>query len=399
MLKPYAQRLWSVMRRDPVLLTLLLIAAAYFILYYITDPVRPGGMFTGLGYQDWGSSYLGWFSYYDQGQYLRLAHTLAGFHFHELYTTYTYGVGYPLVAVPFIWLGFSKDPFVFFNFAAFIFTIYAVYKVGYRLISPFAGFLAAFGLMLATPLIKYVDQPYNSTVCLVVISVILLTFTTKVITKQRAILLGLLLGWAFAARYADVFFLGLLALAAVYRGSFKVLVKHAAYMAVAGSIILIPVLYSQYKVFGSPFRTPYVNHLGIGGVDGSDQGLKAYNIKRAPRAGLALLVSPRLAGGTDGNRGLFIDFFWAFLAIPGIIILLKKRENKVFFYTLIAVGFASTLFYLSFRASTTWSLRYGWLHYTKMFWPCLAILAAAFFDYIFVLGRSNSRSSVKPKKV
>jgi len=389
-----------VMRRDPVMLTLLITAACYFFLYYLTNPIRPGGVFpTIFGRADSSPANIGWYNFYDQGQYLREAHTLASLRFHELYQTYTYGIGYPLVAVPAIWLGFGKDPFVFFNFLAFIFAIYAIYKVAYKLISPIAGLLAGFGLLFATPLIHYTDQPWNSTVCLVVMSVVLLTLTVKTVTKKRAFILGLLVAWAFAARYVDVFFLGALALAAVYRGSFKALAKHALYIIAGGMIIMIPVLYSQYKVFGSPFRTPYVNHLGIGGVDGSDQGLRAYSLRRVPKAALALFVSPRLAGAPDGDRGLLIDFFWALLAIPGVILLLKKKNNVVFFRTLLVVGFIASVFYLSFRASTASSLKYGELHYFKMFWPCLALMAASFLDYIFVMSRQKTLDTARKKAI
>jgi energy-converting hydrogenase Eha subunit C len=384
MLKNYLRKLWGAMRRDPVLLVLLVMAAVYFFLYYATDPARPGGIFpTILGHRDSTLYNLGWYGFYDQSQYLRLAHTLAGFHLHQLKYTYTYGLGYPLVAIPAIWLGFNKDPFVFFNFAAFIFSIYAIYKVAYKLISPFAGFIAGFGLLFATPLLHYVDQPWNSTVCLVAMSVILLTLTVKKITKWHALLIGLVVGWAFAARYIDVIFLGALGLACMYRGSIKSLYKPIVYMAVGGAIFALPVFVSQYKIFGSPFRTPYVNHLGIGGVDGSDQGLKAYSAKRIPNAALAIFVSPRLAGSHDNDRGLLIDFFWALAAIPGLVLLIKKKKHVLFMYTLLATAILSALFYLSFRASTSGALKYGELHYFKMFWPCFVLLAAAFFDYVF----------------
>ena len=401
MLLTLTKQLWLKMRRDPVLLVLLLAAACYFFLYYATDPSRPGGIFpTIFGRRDSTLYNLGWYGFYDQGQYLREAHTLASLRFHELYQTYTYGIGYPLVAVPAIWLGFNKDPFVFFNFLAFIFAIYAVYKVAYKLISPMAGMLAGFGLLFATPLLHYTDQPWNSTVCLVAMSVVLLTLTVKKVTKWHALLIGFVVGWAFAARYIDVIFLGALGLMSMYRsGSLKTLFKPVIYMAVGCAIFAIPVFFSQYKIFGSPFRTPYVNHLGIGGVDGSDQGLKAYNIKRVPESALAIFVSPRLAGSHDVDRGILIDFFCALAAIPGLVILIRKKNHTLFLYTLLAVSIAASLFYLSFRASNSGALKYGTLHYFKMFWPCLVLLAVGFFDHIFVQGQRKIEStSVRTRK-
>jgi hypothetical protein len=378
-----------------MLLTLLVMAALYFILFYVSDPVRQAGLLPNwLGHAP-KSTYLGWFGYNDQGCYLRLAHTLASFNFHQLHTTFTYGIGYPIVAVPAIWLGFDRDPFVFFNFFAFILAIYAVYKVSRYLISPFAGFLAGFGLLFATPLIAYVDIPWNSTVCLVVMSAILIMLTVKRIKKWQILALGFLVAWAFSARYVDVIFLGPLALASVYRGSLKQVLKYIPYMALTAAIIVIPVMCAQYKVFGSPFRTPYVTHLGIGGVNGSDQGFAAYNIGRVPRSAVALFIGPRLAGAQDADRGLLITFFWALAAIPGVVILLRKKDNRVFFVTLLCVGFVASIFYLSFRASTPGSLKYGELHYFKMFWPPLVLLAVAFFDHIFKLSLRGRKLSSK----
>lgn len=260
MLRDKTQSSIAWLTRDPVLLILLVAAAAYFILYYVTDPVRPGGMIVSLtGYHGAPSTYLGWAGYYDQGQYLRMAHTLASLNMSELHQTYSYGVGYPLVAVPAIWLGFNKDPFVFFNFFAYVFAAFATYRTASRLISPFAGFLAGFGIVFATPLIHYVDQPWNSSVCLVVMSSILITVTSKKITKWHFLLIGLLLGWAFAARYIDMLWLGVLALASLYRGSYKILAKKSVFMVLGVFLIVTPVLYSHYKIFGSPLRTPYVN--------------------------------------------------------------------------------------------------------------------------------------------
>lgn len=383
------KQLWHRVRRDPVLLVLLIFAAAYFIFYYVTDPVRPGGMFGGLIGHSVTSEYLGWFGYYDQGQYLKLAHTLAGLNLNELHITYSYGIGYPLVAVPAIWLGINTDPFVFFNLIAFVFAAYATYITASKLLSPLAGFLAGFGLIFATPLIHYVDQPWNSTVCLLVMSVILVTLTVKNVSRWHLVLLGLLLGWAFAARYIDVLWLGVLALASLYRGSFKILAKQSLLLFVGALIFILPVLYSHDKIFGSPFRTPYVNHIGLGGVGGSDQGLQAYNLKRAPRAALALFASPRLAGSTDSDRGLLVSFFWALAAIPGAIILLKNKNTRLFFVCFIAMVLIASLFYLSFRASTPGSLKYGELHYFKMFWPGLVILAVAFFDKLIKQSRTS----------
>ncbi len=365
---------------NPALVALLLFAGAFFCLFYLTDPTRPANVFSFFGFEDYAKYPLGWWGYYDQSQYLGMAKALATFDYGGLQATYSYGLGYPVVAVPSLWLGFTKDPFVFFNFFTFIFAIFATYKAAKHFVSPFAGLLAGFGLTFATPLIAYTAQPWNSTVCLVAISTILLIATSKVPGKKIAVLAGFMVGWVFAARYVDIVWLLPLAAASMYRGSFKRLLKLGLFAAIGAALWVLPVLYSHYKFFGSPLRTPYVNHLGLGENDGSDQQLSAYKLSNVPSATLGMFVSPRLAGEEDNDRGLLITMFWILAAIPGAFIILKKPKNRWFFGTFIAATVVSYLFYLSFRASTPYSLKYGVLHYFKMFWPGLVILAVAFFD-------------------
>ena len=237
-------------------------AASYFLLYYLSDPNLPGiggAAVPGNPLSGWFGSTArsgvsaGWWAFYDQSQYLRLAHALARLDFDRLLPVYTYGIGYPLVAVPAMWLGITKDPFVFFDLFAFVFATYAVCRAAGKLISPVAGLFAGFGLVLATPLIQYVDQPWNSTVCLVVMSFLLVTLTRDVITRSRALAVGLMLGWAFAARFVDVLWLGVIAVGCVYRGSTSDVVKRLVPPALIGALVFIlPVLYLQYKALDRP---------------------------------------------------------------------------------------------------------------------------------------------------
>lgn len=396
--------LWckTCIRRDPALAALLLFAGAFFCLYYLTDPARPAGMFAFFGFQDIAKYPLGWWGYYDQSQYIGMAKALANFDQTALQATYSYGLGYPVMAVPMLWLSLDIDPFVLFNLFAFVFTIFATYKAAKHFISPFAGLLAGFGLAFATPLIAYTAQPWNSTVCLVAISTILLIATAKVPGKLLATVAGVMVGWVFAARYVDIIWLLPIAAASLYRGSFKQLLRLALFSALGAALWVLPVLYSHYVFFGSPLKTPYVNHIGLEENAGSDQQLSAYQLDNIPSAALGMFVSPRLAGQEDVDRGWLVTMFWILAAIPGAVILLRKPKNRVFFGTFIAANIAAYLFYLSFRASTPYSLKYGILHYFKMFWPGLVILAVAFFDRqlqkTIAFATHNDAPTKKPKK-
>jgi hypothetical protein len=376
-------KIGSILRRDRVLTVLLAATAAYFVVYLLSDPNLPGGAASPLSgwFNPPPSAYPGWFGGHDQGQYLNIAHTLAGLHFGQLATkqVYTYGIGYPIVGVPGIWLGFLKDPFVFFDLFAFVFVTYAVYRAGSRLISPVAGLFAAFGLVFATPLILYVDQPLNSTISMVVMAFLLLTLVADEVTRPRAFALGMMLGWSYAARFIDVVWLGVIAVACVYRDSWRDLTRRLFTPALVGLLlVVVPVLYLNYRAFGSPFSTPYVNHLRTGA--GSDQGLASYHLRQVPNSFLGIFVSPLWAGSTIFYRGLLINFFWALGAIPGFVILWRRGRRRAFLVAAGVMLIVDYVFYLSFRADGNYSLAYGVLHYFKDFWPIIALFAAGLID-------------------
>jgi hypothetical protein len=73
---------------DPVLVAIVVSSAAFFAYLYYLDAARPG-----VGTPE------GWFGYFDQGQYLRMAIDLSNFTLPAEH--FLYGPGYPAVAVPF----------------------------------------------------------------------------------------------------------------------------------------------------------------------------------------------------------------------------------------------------------------------------------------------------------
>jgi hypothetical protein len=208
-------------------------------------------------------------------------------------------------------------------------------------------------------------------------------------------LLGLMVGWSFSARYADALFLGVLALASLYRGSVKSMLKPILLMAVGVLVVVLPVFYAHDRIFGSPFKTPYVLHI-MNGTDTSDQQLTSYSIGKVPRKSVAILAGPRLLGLPDPSRGLLVDMFWSLLAIPGAYILLRKTPNKLFVATLAGFMIVVSLFYLSFRGTDVDSVEFGLLHYFKMLWPGAVIFAAAFLDH--QINKSNLLKSARTKK-
>jgi hypothetical protein len=117
---------------DPLLVVLVVAAAAYFAYLNTVETSRPGMAFP-----------KGWFGYFDQSQYLRLAHDLS--HFSLPTSPFLYGLGYPLAGVPFVWLGLDYDPWMIFDGLAFVFAATASFVVAGRLFGRVAAGIAAWG--------------------------------------------------------------------------------------------------------------------------------------------------------------------------------------------------------------------------------------------------------------
>ena len=93
-------------------------------------------------------------------------------------------------------MGLNYDPFVVFDGLTFVFVAVATYVVAKRLSggSEVIGAVAGFGLVFASPLIVYVDEPWNSTVCLLAAAVILLLGTSPRRRWWHPSVMGLMVG-------------------------------------------------------------------------------------------------------------------------------------------------------------------------------------------------------------
>jgi hypothetical protein len=349
---------------DPVLVAVVASSGAFFSYLYYLDGARPG-----VGTPE------GWFGFFDQGQYLRMAVDLSDFTLPAEH--FLYGLGYPAVAVPFLWLGLDQDPFMVFNGAAFVFVAAATYVVGRRLFSRSVGAIAAFGLVFASPLITYVVTPWNSTVSLVAAAAILLLGTSPRPRLWQAGVIGLMVGWGFAARYIDVIWLGALG-AAVLLLQGRPRPREAALLASAVALLAaLPVLYAHEKLFGSPFETPYRLHASLDGTE-TDQDLSSYDLEKVPRSGFGVFVDPFVNGVRESGTPLLASMFWALAALPGAYLAIRRSHRwRPLLVTFVLAAAAATVFYLSFRATSAGTLKFGTLHYFKMWWPGTALLAAA----------------------
>jgi hypothetical protein len=366
---------------DPLLWLLIAMSAAFYAYRYYIEPTRPG-----LG------SALGWFGYFDQGAYLVMAHDLS--HFSLPAHQFVYGLGYPVAAVPFLWLGLDYDPWMIFDGIAFVFAAGASFVVAGRLFGRIAAGIAGFGLAFATPLVFYCLTPWNSTVSLVALVSLLLLATSPTPAPWHPFLVGALVAWGFSARYADVLWLGAVGVVAALRSrSSTADLRPLVIAGLTALVLTIPVFAAHWEAFGSPFTTPYSLHTGPPGPTAgiTDEDLGAYSLSRVPRAAFGMFISPFLLGARQPGSPLLADMFWTLLALPGAVIALQRgRRFRALILVTVVSAFLGSVFYLSFRASGPGAIQFGTLHYFKLWWPVAAILAAGALVWVGQLGRQGS---------
>jgi hypothetical protein len=360
---------------DPLLAALVVSAAAYFAYRYAIEPTRPGMAFQ-----------RGWFGYFDQSQYLRMAHDLSEFRLPAGH--FLYGVGFPIVAVPFLWLGLDYDPWLLFDGTAFVFAAAATFVVAGRIFGRLAAGIAGFGLVFATPLISYCLTPWNSTVSLVALTGILLLGTSPRPAKWHPYVIGSLVAWAFAARYVDALWLGAIGAVALARSpSGRTWTRLLAAGATA-AVLATPILIAHQRAFGSPFTTPYSLHAGIGNTT-TDEQWGAYDLGRVPRSAFGMFISPFLLGAKQPGSPLLADMFWTIAAIPGAVIAFVYGRFRLLLIATVVGWIAASVFYLSFRGTGAGGIQFGTLHYFKMWWPVASILAAGAFAWVVNFGGSR----------
>jgi hypothetical protein len=289
---------------------------------------------------------------------------------------YSYGLGYPLLGVPTMFLGMRSDPFALPDALIFAADIVIVVVLGTRLRTLVFGLAAAAALAFATPLLAFTVLPWNTSVTTLAILVALLVATDPDDHPVgHAVALGVAVGMCFAARYVDAVF------PAAIGGIGLLLRRPRAVRPLLGAAALAlalaaPVLWSQAVVFGNPLTTPYEHHVRAG-TNASDQSLGAFDPGRAPRSFVEDFVTGEYNGVRTQGAPLLAVFPWAVFAPVGLFALVRERRPGRRVYAVAAgVSVVGSLFYLSFWAGTGRDLVFYNLRYFVMWVPLWTLLSA-----------------------
>lgn len=304
---------------------------------------------------------------------------------------YSYGLGYPLLAVPTTFLGMDTDPFALPDAMIFAAEMVIVVVLGSRLRSLSFGLGAAAALAFATPLLAFTVVPWNTTVTTLAILVALLVATDPDDHPVgHAVVLGIAVGMCFAARYVDALFpaaIGGIGLLTRRPRAVRPLLGAAA----LALTIAAPVLWSQEVVFGNPLTTPYGHH-SRADTNATDQSLGAFDPGRAPRSFLEDFVTGEYDGVRTQGAPMLATFPWAVFAPVGLFALVRERRPGRRLYAIAAgSSVVGSTFYLSFWAGTGRDLVFYNLRYFVMWVPLWTLLSV--YGVVFSLEHVWHRST------
>jgi len=370
----------------PALTVTGVVALGLFAYAHAIHPARPGAL-----------NPPGWYGFFDQSHYLDLARDLAA---GQLPTPpdYIYGLGYPILAAPFVKLRSGGDAFLAVDALAFVATMVMVVALGRRLRSTAFGVASAAVLVVATPLLDTVVVPWNTTVTVVAVLCALVVATSSdALRWPHGLALGLAVGLAFAARYVDAAFPALIGGAALLHAGRPAWRAWLAAGLTALSIAAL-VLASQAAVLGSPWKSPYSQQPGKAGAGTNQQTLANFEFERVPRNFVEVFVTGKSEGQRQTVDPLGRQFIWAILAPLGAVAL-GRRRHPLFgpFAVALATSVIGTVFYLSYPGSRGDHLIYGNIHYWKAWFPLWGLLAAYGFLALtdrLPAGPSRSRRAV-----
>lgn len=364
---------WSTEVRSRVVVALIISwSVTVFVYARWVHPVRPGVV-----------TPEGWYGWWDQSQYLKLAQILSEWRLPATAGDYQYGLGYPALAVPFNLMGFEGDPFAPVDLLLFCAVILGSYFLGRNLRNPRFGLVLALIMSVATPVLGLMVVPWNTSVGITGLVVILAIATSvKPISWQRAVAIGVLVGLTFAARYVDGVVLAVVvALVVVFRKRGDS-IRLAVASALSTLLIVSVVLLTHSLVLGGPLTTPYATHTR---EDlGSDQSFANYSLSWVPEHAAQSFITAR---ADDGSREpaspLLLRFLMLGLAPVGVAVVgvagYRRHDsvgsNSWFLISVGVVSLVSSLFYLSFVAGGGVDVKFHNARYWQMWFPYWGFLA------------------------
>ena len=227
-----------------------LVATLLYVITYFNHPAVPS------------SQSIGWFSWYDQSEYLKTAKDLAAFKLRFS----VYPLGYPILGALFLWI-LPLHPFFVPNLLCAVGITVLFYRIAASLVTRIEAFvLTALGVFAQSYFwVNTLTPPWNSVPVSFAIFVCTYFIVFRKVTQRGLSICGIAIACAFLCRPWDALFLMMLFAAALFElRSWRERIRATLPLAIGlfAGILLVAIDY--LIVFGT-LMSPYVKqHLNMG---------------------------------------------------------------------------------------------------------------------------------------
>lgn len=276
-----------------------LLAAAIFWIWYSIDPNRPGN-----------HPGIGWWGWWDQGAYLRMADALARGALDQ--GTYQYPLGYPLLGVPFLRL-IPDHPFFVPTLLSVCAAVQSLFLIMRRFVPPLEAGAVALAALLAHPLIveKTLVPPWNNTPVLAAALAVTYLFVVTHPGRRTLIVSAVALPLLFHVRSLEWLLLtGLAVSALALRRAWSDLFRFSAWYAGAFVVSFGLVAWVNLRISGTILPS-YVHHVDAIGF---------FDFPFVPKAYWTIFATD---GVVEGSQSLSAHFPWLLLALPGAVVFIR----------------------------------------------------------------------------
>ena len=305
---------------------------------------------------------------------------------------YAYPLGYPSLGAISIRLGVRGDPFLVPDALLFVAILVLAYRLGSRYLRTPWNWVYIVALAAATPLTRYVAEPWNTTTTILAVLAALWVTAEGTDSWSNAALVSVTAALCLSSRIVDVTWP--LAILVVW----CVLSRRVARRTLAVTAVVLVataglMMWTQYRVFGDAFTVPYSSHNNGAGI-----GLSQFDVTRIPKDAWDILVSGQLtngsrtpASGVDTNP-LLREWPWLLLAPAGFVIARRRRDLRPWLLSGSVVSVVASLYYLAYSGATGDDLQYGVFRFFVAWFPLWALLAVMAVPGALAPGRAGANT-------
>jgi hypothetical protein len=356
-------RMWRAM------LLICIYAAAHYLYVYWTHPYSPLWR-SGIDH--------GWFAWPDQFSNLYIAEHLANF---QRPAPLHYGIGYGLLAVPFLWLQFS-DPFLPLNLLLYVGTMAIYLRLACLFLSPELSIVALVVLSHEAQFLDFFVEPWSNVITVFCLGLFLLFLVARPRSNLLTVaIMGVCGSITLAARYGDVLLLLPVALVVLFAiaPTWKERISLSLVAALAALPVVLLVGWMHYDAFGSPLISPYVQHQSsYTGANNQEAGSRSLTYLGNHMFSMLfhahlLDINNRFPSSLHwiAHRPLLGYYFVAILSGIGLAFAARKQRLLVLAFGLSLL--AALLYYGTYWASRPFELRNHALRFLAAWEPLLVI--------------------------